>query len=244
MSAERSRARPSGRSQESSARTTPTGAVRSPAQLIPVVREQLSTVRATLEGARHELVVSVPKPLSSALERWIDQGEELLAEWAGAARRAAGLIEATQRSGTHQVSRASGGPSGTGFAGVGDIKGVGVAYAETLAGSAITTTADLIEACSTDERVDALSADTGIPVALLRRWSTSADLTRIKDIGPEYLAALNAAGIATVGALADANAPALRDRLSEMRRQAPDGARVPSPATLERWIGQATTLRS
>jgi predicted flap endonuclease-1-like 5' DNA nuclease len=83
--------------------------------------------------------------------------------------------------------------------------------------------------------MDALVSDNGTEAAV-PAGETQDDLTRIKDIGPRFAAALNAIGITRFAQLAAETPETLADRLS-----AEVSVRAERIQT-NNWIGQAATL--
>jgi predicted flap endonuclease-1-like 5' DNA nuclease len=69
---------------------------------------------------------------------------------------------------------------------ISDIEGIGVAYAETLAGIGIETVEELLQAGGAKAGREDLAAKSGISETLILEWVNRADLMRIKGIGSEF----------------------------------------------------------
>jgi predicted flap endonuclease-1-like 5' DNA nuclease len=123
-----------------------------------------------------------------------------------------------------------------------DIEGIGPANAEKLKEIGIKTTSDLLENGATPLLRKALAEKTGISNKMIMEWVNLADLFRIKGIGEEYSDLLEEAGVDTIIELSRRNAVNLHAKIIEVNETKNLVNRIPSQATVERWITDAKAL--
>jgi predicted flap endonuclease-1-like 5' DNA nuclease len=127
-------------------------------------------------------------------------------------------------------------------ASVGDIKGIGPAYAKKLKDEEIKTTDDLLKAGSTKTGRKELAEKTGISERLILEWVNRADLSRIQGIAEEYSALLEEAGVDTVVELARRNPENLHATIVGINEAKGLVLRTPSLSSVKDWVEQAKTL--
>lgn len=125
---------------------------------------------------------------------------------------------------------------------LGEIEGVGPAYAEKLGAQGLKTTDDLLAAGASPKGREDLAAATGISGKLILRWVNMADFFRVKGIGEEYSDLLEAAGVDTVPELAQRRADNLTPKLAEVNAQKQLVRRLPTESQVAGWIEAAKGL--
>ncbi len=120
-----------------------------------------------------------------------------------------------------------------------EIEGIGPAYAEKLGQANITTTDDLLQACTTPAARKSLAEETGFETRTLLDWANKADLMRIKGVGEEYSDLLEASGVDTVKELATRNAENLVAKMTMVNEEKNLTNALPSKTTVAEWIHQA-----
>jgi predicted flap endonuclease-1-like 5' DNA nuclease len=125
---------------------------------------------------------------------------------------------------------------------IGNIEGIGPAYAENLAAANITTTADLLKNGATRKGRKELADRTGISTKLVLKWVNKADLMRIKGVGEEYSDLLEAAGVDTVRELSIRNAENLYKKIVEVNESKKLVRQTPSATAVAAWVEYAKGL--
>ncbi len=123
-----------------------------------------------------------------------------------------------------------------------DIEGIGEAYAAKLNACGITTTAQLLDRCTTAKGRKELAEQSGISDTLILKWANRADLDRIKGIGEEYSDLLELAGVDTVPELAQRNAANLLQKMTAVNADKDAVRRLPTENQVAGWIAEAKTL--
>ena len=113
----------------------------------------------------------------------------------------------------------------------------------TLVSAGVTTTGELLVACSTSDSRRTLAARTGIDEIALLRWARLADLMRVSGVGYQYAELLDAAGIFALEALRSEDPDQLAERLAEINGKTRYARTCPGPVVLARWIAQARRMR-
>ena len=113
----------------------------------------------------------------------------------------------------------------------------------TLVDAGVTTTGELLVACSTEESRRDLALQTGIEEASLLRWARLADLMRVSGVGYQYAELLDAAGIVALEALRSQDPDELAEQLAVINRKFKFARTCPGPVVLARWIAQARRMR-
>lgn len=122
------------------------------------------------------------------------------------------------------------------------VEGIGPATGEKLRAAGIDDTDALLAACRTPAGRKALAEQTGLTAAKLLGFAGMVDLFRIDGVGGEYAELLAAAGVDTVAELAQRNAANLVVALAAANEKSNLTRRVPTEASVEKWIAQARTL--
>ncbi|HVS15974.1 MAG TPA: DUF4332 domain-containing protein [Thermoanaerobaculia bacterium] len=120
------------------------------------------------------------------------------------------------------------------------IHGIGPVHQTALSRHNVRNTDHLLHITSEPGRRRALSRDTGIPEAELRRWREFVRLLRVPGVGPVSAQLLAKTGIGTVEALAQSNPVLLTSKLRAAART--EGLRAPAASTVSSWVGEARTL--
>lgn len=123
-----------------------------------------------------------------------------------------------------------------------DIEGIGEIYAQKLMNTGIDTVDDLLKRCAKAYDREKLSAETGIPVKLILKWTNHADLFRIDGIGPQFAELLEASGVDTVKELRHRKAENLAAKITEVNETKKLTRRVPTAEQLQKMIEEAATL--
>jgi predicted flap endonuclease-1-like 5' DNA nuclease len=120
------------------------------------------------------------------------------------------------------------------------IHGIGPVHQTALSRHNIRNTDHLLHVTREPGPRRRLSEDTGIPESELRKWREFVRLLRVPGVGPTYARLLAETGVGSIGALASADPVQLTARLGIAC--AKERVRGPSPANVNRWIGEARTL--
>ncbi len=123
-----------------------------------------------------------------------------------------------------------------------DIEGVGSAQATKLRAAGVQTTDALLERGGSRNGREELAAATGISPKSILEWVNHADLYRIKGVGSEFADLLEAAGVDTIGELAQRNARNLAETFGELDLARNTVRRIPSEAVVAGWIAEAKNL--
>lgn len=123
-----------------------------------------------------------------------------------------------------------------------DIEGIGEIYAQKLMNVGIDTVDDLLKRCAKAYDREKLSAETGIPIKLILKWTNHADLFRIDGIGPQFAELLEASGVDTVKELRHRKAENLAAKITEVNETKKLTRRVPTAEQLQKMIEEAATL--
>lgn len=123
-----------------------------------------------------------------------------------------------------------------------DIEGIGENYSQKLMNAGIDTVDDLLKRCAKAYDREKLSAETGIPVKLILKWTNHADLFRIDGIGPQFAELLEASGVDTVKELRHRKAENLAAKITEVNETKKLTRRVPTAEQLQKMIEEAATL--
>jgi len=123
------------------------------------------------------------------------------------------------------------------------IKGINEAYGDVLRETcAINSVAALLKVGATPEGCKFLAATLNVPHTVVLDWLHQADLFRVKGIGKEYLALLNALGIKTLEQLRHQTAEVLCERMRRINRNHHLVRRLPTLEMVSDWIEQANEL--
>ncbi|MDQ4076665.1 MAG: DUF4332 domain-containing protein [Chloroflexota bacterium] len=122
-----------------------------------------------------------------------------------------------------------------------DIQGLGDELAERLERADVYNSDALLSRGNTREARDELAEETGIAPERLWNFVKQADLMRVDGIGGEYAELLVAAGVDSVGELAQSDANELHKKITEVNAERGMGQPVAS-APVQEWIDRATAL--
>ena len=122
------------------------------------------------------------------------------------------------------------------------VEGIGDAYRQKLLQAGITNVDELLEKGSTLQGRQAIANQTGISEKLIGSWVSAIDLSRVKGIGAQFGELLQAAGVTTVGGLAQQEAAGLHDQLVAVNKSKNLVREVPGVSQIGKWIGEAKAL--
>jgi uncharacterized membrane protein len=122
------------------------------------------------------------------------------------------------------------------------VEGIGDAYRQKLLQAGITNVDELLEKGSSLQGRQAISTQTGISEKLIGSWVSAIDLSRVKGVGAQFGELLQAAGVTTVGDLAQQEAAGLHDKLIAVNKSKNLVREVPGGSQIEKWIGEAKKL--
>jgi predicted RecB family nuclease len=125
---------------------------------------------------------------------------------------------------------------------ISDINGMDPATIDLLKRAGIRTTERLLERAKDTKGRKALARTTGIDQARLLSFANAADRMRIKGLGKDYAALLQAAGVDTVQELRYRNPRHLAQALSNTNAKRKLVRQLPSDGQLNRWIADAKSL--
>lgn len=199
----------------------------------------------------------VGEDLRKEFDKWVDEGEALIAritetrdegyekvaELRKKAEAQAGDTRSQMKKSATNLAETTRAASKTvtePFVPVDEVNGIGPATMKKLAKAGVTTVSGLLERTETRDDMASLADQTGISIDQLAEWREQADLTRIKGVGTEYQALLQAAKIGTIPALAEMDADELDRRFRRLTEMGFD--QVPSREISEDWIVQAKQL--
>jgi predicted flap endonuclease-1-like 5' DNA nuclease len=127
---------------------------------------------------------------------------------------------------------------------ISEVFGLSEEHQARLAEHRITNTDHLVRLRADPSRMHEVSRETGYPIAQLRRWVDLAELMGIAGIGPAHAALLHAAGVDSLGRLAQRDPRRLATRLVDAARLNREAPTPPSPRVLARWIVNARELEN
>ncbi len=212
-----------------------------PIHMMANLRERLTAARDAFEEMRDR----VADEAADTFDQWADEGEKLFAsiEQRFTERRDEIEEDITTRAATMaDVGKGLAETFTEPLIPIDEIDGIGPSYAAKLAKAGVISTAALVERCRTHESLGRLASQTGISETLLRKWAASADLTRVKGVGDDYMTMLNSLRIGTLSDLAAAKPEQLRDMAAALQDKARDPLAVPSQDTFRRWTAAAGKL--
>lgn len=106
----------------------------------------------------------------------------------------------------------------------------------------IRTTGALLKRASSRRGRMELAEQTGLPAGQLLRWAHRADLMRVRGIGGEYLALLDATGVDSLNELCRRQAKTLAAAMAEVNEAKRVVRRLPSLPVVEEWVTVANSL--
>ena len=122
------------------------------------------------------------------------------------------------------------------------VEGIGPARKAALTAIGITTRQALLERGATPAGRAEIAGKSQISEKLIAGWVSAIDLSRVKGVGPQYGELLHAAGVATVGNLAQQEAASLQGQLLAVNATKNLVREVPGESLIENWISQAKEL--
>ncbi len=122
------------------------------------------------------------------------------------------------------------------------VQGIGPARVAALAAIGITTRQELLDRGATPEGRAEIAAQSQISEKLIAGWVSAVDLTRVTGIGPQSAELLEAAGVATVGDLAQQDAASLHEKLVAVNASRKLVSVVPGVSQIEKAIETAKGL--
>lgn len=227
--------------QDTLVKKTAYAAIGVPVQVASQVRERIGEVRRAIDDMRER----VSDEAQSALDEWIAEGERIISSLTERVQGRREEVERTVRESASTARDTARGVAATltqPIAKIDAIDGIGPSYAEKLAKAGIISTRALVERCTSSEAVARLAEQTGISEALISKWASAADLTRVTGIGDEFMSLLNRAGVATVEGLANATPKDLQERAAQLNDELGLVDAMPSTATISGWIQKAKSL--
>ena len=124
-----------------------------------------------------------------------------------------------------------------------DISGIEADVATALKKAGIRTTARLLDSAAKPKDRQRLAAATGLPEKSILCWANMADRMRIKGVGEDYAALLQAAGVDTVKELKYRNPKRLAEAMAEANTRRKLVRVLPSDQAVVRWIEHAKKLQ-
>ncbi len=122
------------------------------------------------------------------------------------------------------------------------VEGIGPARSAALASIGIATKQALLDRGATQAGRAEIAEQSKISEKLISSWVSAIDLSRVRGIGAQYGELLQAAGVATVGDLAQQEAASLHERLVAVNTTKNLVREVAGASKIESWIGQAKEL--
>ncbi len=122
------------------------------------------------------------------------------------------------------------------------VEGIGPARSATLASVGIATKQALLDRGATKAGRAEIAEQSKISEKLISSWVSAIDLSRVKGIGAQYGELLQAAGVGTVGELAQQEAASLHERLAAVNTNKNLVRDVAGVSKIKSWIDQAKQL--
>ena len=122
------------------------------------------------------------------------------------------------------------------------VQGIGPERRAALAAIGITTRQELLDRGATPEGRAEIAEQSKISEKLIAGWVSAVDLTRVTGVGPQSAELLQAAGVATVGDLAQQDAASLHEKLVAVNASRKLVRVVPGVAQIEKAIDTAKEL--
>jgi predicted flap endonuclease-1-like 5' DNA nuclease len=107
----------------------------------------------------------------------------------------------------------------------------------------IRTTARLLDCAKDAKGRKQLAEKTGIPEKSILRWTNLSDKMRIRGVGEDYAALLQAAGVTTLKELKYRNPAKLAKAMAEANAKRKLVRVLPSDRAVVRWVGEANKLQ-
>jgi uncharacterized membrane protein len=123
-----------------------------------------------------------------------------------------------------------------------EIQGVGPERSAALAAAGIVTRQELLDRGATPEGRAQIAQQSQLGEKLIVSWVSAVDLTRVPGVGPQNAELIEAAGVATVGDLAQQDAASLHEKLVEVNASRNLVRVVPGVSQIEKAIETAKGL--
>jgi predicted flap endonuclease-1-like 5' DNA nuclease len=123
-----------------------------------------------------------------------------------------------------------------------EIQGVGPERSAALAVAGIVTRQELLDRGATPEGRAQIAEQSQLGEKLIASWVSAVDLTRVPGVGPQNAELIEAAGVATVGDLAQQDAASLHEKLVEVNASRNLVRVVPGVSQIEKAIETAKGL--
>jgi predicted flap endonuclease-1-like 5' DNA nuclease len=124
-----------------------------------------------------------------------------------------------------------------------DIHGIEADVATALKKAGIRTTGRLLDSASKPKDRKSLAEKTGLPEKSILCWANMADRMRIRGVGEDYAALLQAAGVDTVKELKYRNPERLAKAMAAANAKRKLVLVLPSDQAVVRWIEHAKKLQ-
>jgi predicted flap endonuclease-1-like 5' DNA nuclease len=124
-----------------------------------------------------------------------------------------------------------------------DIHGIEADVATALKKAGIRTTSRLLDSAAKPKDRKSLAEKTGLPEKSILCWANMADRMRIRGVGEDYAALLQAAGVDTVKELKYRNPAKLAQAMAEANAKRKLVQVLPSDQAVVRWIEHAKKLQ-
>jgi uncharacterized membrane protein len=125
---------------------------------------------------------------------------------------------------------------------LGTVEGIGPSRTAALAAIGIASRQALLERGATAAGRADIASQSKISEKLIVSWVSAIDLSRVKGVGAQYGELLQAAGVTTVGDLAQQNAASLHQKMVAVNTQKNLVREVPGVSKVEKWIAAAKEL--
>ncbi len=122
------------------------------------------------------------------------------------------------------------------------VEGIGPSRSATLASIGIATKQALLDRGATKAGRAEIAEQSKISEKLISSWVSAIDLSRVKGVGAQYGELLQAAGVGTVGELAQQDAASLYEKMVAVNVTRNLVSAVPSAPKIASWIDQAKGL--
>jgi predicted flap endonuclease-1-like 5' DNA nuclease len=126
---------------------------------------------------------------------------------------------------------------------INNLSGIAPDYAERLRSAGIRTTSRLLDAARDPKGRKRLAERTGLDEKRILSWANLSDRMRIKGVGEDYAALLQAAGVDTVKELKYRNPARLARAMAEANAKRKLVRILPSDQAIQRWIDHAKRLQ-
>jgi predicted flap endonuclease-1-like 5' DNA nuclease len=123
-----------------------------------------------------------------------------------------------------------------------EIDGIGKGYSTRLHEEGIMDTNDLAKITGDTEKIKAISETLGVESSEVAGWCRMAELMRVNGIRGPFAYLLYAAGVESLDELSRCNPEELSKKLALENADESKTPTVPSPITIESWIGNSRKL--